>query len=112
MTRRMAWWFGLVVTTLPLLAGPALADPAAGDGRMRGASPAAASTPGARDPASGAKEVGVGRATGSVKSSGDEGGTAAGMPNRGPAPGTEDRPAAGLADRPVLRPGSDDQGRK
>ena len=47
-------------------------------------SPAAATK---NDPASGAPEVGIGRATGAVKSSGDEGGTAAGMPGKGPESG-------------------------
>lgn len=40
-----------------------------------------------RDRESKAPEVGIGRSTGAVKSSGDEGGTAAGMP--GKAPGSE-----------------------
>ena len=50
------------------------------------ASPTPAKSPAAatkNDPASGAPEVGIGRATGAVKSSGDEGGTAAGMPGKG-----------------------------
>ena len=53
------------------------------------ASPSPAASPVARDrdPVSGAPEVGIGRATGNVKSSGDEGGTAAGMPGKGPASG-------------------------
>lgn len=37
-----------------------------------------------REPKTGLPEVGVGRAMGAVKSSGDEGGTAAGMPGKGP----------------------------
>jgi hypothetical protein len=40
-----------------------------------------------RDAASGADEVGIGRSTGGVRSSGDEGGTAAGMPGGGPESG-------------------------
>lgn len=77
-----------------LLAMPALANEGVmGDSVRaqgnRAASPTPAASPGARasDPASGAPEVGVGRATGNVKSSGDEGGTAAGMPGRGAASG-------------------------
>jgi len=53
----------------------------------RAASPTPEMSPGAgteRDRASGADEVGIGRATGTVKSSGDEGGTAAGMPGKAP----------------------------
>lgn len=84
----------LAVLAVTLLAIPALAN----EGTMgdsvraqgnRAASPTPAASPGtrARDPVSGAPEVGVGRATGNVKSSGDEGGTAAGMPGRGPESG-------------------------
>lgn len=40
-----------------------------------------------RDRESKAPEVGIGRSTGAVKASGDEGGTAAGMP--GKAPGSQ-----------------------
>jgi hypothetical protein len=73
-----------------LLAAPAFASQRAtaknvcGEG-SRGAQPTPAASPGKRanDPVSGAPEVGVGRATGNVKSSNDEGGTAAGMPGRG-----------------------------
>jgi hypothetical protein len=37
-----------------------------------------------KEPDTGLPEVGVGRSMGSAKSSGDEGGTAAGMPGKGP----------------------------
>lgn len=37
-----------------------------------------------QEPKTGLPEVGVGRSMGAVKSSGDEGGTAAGMPGKGP----------------------------
>ena len=37
-----------------------------------------------KEPKTGLPEVGVGRAMGAVKGSGDEGGTAAGMPGKGP----------------------------
>lgn len=52
----------------------------------RAASPSPMVSPGTaeRDRESKADEVGVGRATGAVKSSGDEGGTAAGMPGKAP----------------------------
>lgn len=55
----------------------------------RASSPTPMVSPGTteRDRESKASEVGIGRATGAVKSSGDEGGTAAGMP--GKAPGSQ-----------------------
>ncbi len=64
----------------------AQAEPDRMDGGTK-ESPRPAVTPAAKaahDPTSGADEVGVGRATGNVRSSGDEGGTAAGMPGKGP----------------------------
>jgi hypothetical protein len=53
------------------------------------ASPHPAVSPGTAgtDPATGAPVIGVGRAHNAVKSSGDEGGTAAGMPGKGPDSG-------------------------
>ncbi len=69
-------------------AAVAQAEPGRMDGGTKEASPHPAVTPVAKtahDPASGADEIGVGRATGAVKSSGDEGGGAAGMPGKGPA---------------------------
>jgi hypothetical protein len=80
--------FGAAVAVV-LLAGTAGAEET-GKGMYQKAdkaSPAPAQSPGATtksDPASGAPEVGIGRSTGAVKSSGDEGGTAAGMPGKGP----------------------------
>lgn len=68
-------------------AAVAQAEPARMDGGTK-ESPHPAVTPAAKtahDPATGADEVGIGRATGNMKSSGDEGGTAAGMPGKGPA---------------------------
>jgi len=55
----------------------------------RAASPTPMVSPGTteRDRDSKAPEVGIGRSTGAVKASGDEGGTAAGMP--GKAPGSQ-----------------------
>ena len=52
----------------------------------RAASPSPMVSPGTteRDRESKAPEVGIGRSTGAVKSSGDEGGTAAGMPGKAP----------------------------
>jgi hypothetical protein len=59
------------------------------------ASPKPAVSPAAKsqdhDRATGADEVGIGRSVGAVKSSGDEGGTAAGMPGKAP----NSAPAAG-----------------
>jgi hypothetical protein len=51
----------------------------------RAVSPSPAKSPGTaqNDPASGEPGIGIGRSTGAVKSSGDEGGTAAGMPGKG-----------------------------
>lgn len=73
-----------------VLAAAVTIEGAVGDGVRAGgscaASPTPAASPGARaadDPVSGAPEVGVGHSTGAVKSSGDEGGTAAGMPGKG-----------------------------
>jgi hypothetical protein len=62
------------------------AEPGGMEAGTRAASPIPAVTPVARqrDPETGAEEIGIGRATGAVKSSGDEGGTAAGMPGKGP----------------------------
>jgi hypothetical protein len=58
------------------------------DGRNHeAASPKPAVSPAAKkehDAATGADEVGIGRSVGAVKSSGDDGGTAAGMPGKGP----------------------------
>lgn len=84
MQRRWCVRLAAVVSMLPLLGALAFAEQTAPD---HAGSPTPAATPVARssDPASGAPEVGIGRATGSVKGSGDEGGTAAGMPNKGPA---------------------------
>jgi hypothetical protein len=74
--------------------GSTLLVPMAGAEEHRKADPHAkaphpAASPGAAgatetDPPSGAPVVGVGRAHNAVKSSGDEGGTAAGMPGNGP----------------------------
>jgi hypothetical protein len=52
----------------------------------RAASPSPMASPGTaeRDRESKAPEVGIGRSTGAVKASGDEGGTAAGMPGKAP----------------------------
>ena len=52
----------------------------------RASSPSPMVSPGTteRDRVSGSDEVGIGRSTGAVKSSGDEGGTAAGMPGKAP----------------------------
>jgi hypothetical protein len=52
----------------------------------RAASPSPMVSPGTteRDRESKAPEVGIGRSTGAVKASGDEGGTAAGMPGKAP----------------------------
>ena len=92
--RRGVVRFGAIAVTV-LLAGIVGANEGAmgGSGRGQdgcGASPSPAKSPAAatkNDPASGAPEVGIGRATGAVKSSGDEGGTAAGMPGKGPESG-------------------------
>ena len=85
---------GAMILTIGL-AVPALAN----EGTMansvlaqgnRASSPTPEMSPGApgvgseRDRESRAPEVGIGRSTGAVKSSGDEGGTAAGMPGKGP----------------------------
>jgi hypothetical protein len=80
--------FGAVAAVL-LCAGVVGANERARDG-CTAASPTPATSPAAatqNDPASGAPEVGIGRSTGAVKSSGDEGGTAAGMPGKGPESG-------------------------
>lgn len=101
MTRRSARRLGVAMATLPLLDALAFADDRGSPDRGQAPAPAAASTPAARDSdsASGAKEIGIGRATGAIKSSGDEGGTAAGMPNKGPAAGSADGPASAPADQ-------------
>ncbi len=86
---------GAVILTIGL-AVPALASEGTRANSVlaqgnRAASPTPDVSPGAvreRDRVSGADEVGIGRSTGAVKSSGDEGGTAAGMP--GKAPGSRD----------------------
>ena len=81
----MSGQFAAVASMLPLLGALAFAkEPTAPD---HAGSPTPAPTPVARssDPASGTPQVGIGRATGSVKGSGDEGSTAAGMPNKSPA---------------------------
>ena len=82
---------GAMILTIGL-AVPALAN----EGTMansvlaqgnRASSPTPEMSPGAggeRDRESRAPEVGIGRSTGAVKSSGDEGGTAAGMPGKAP----------------------------
>ena len=88
--RRALTGIGAVVLTVSLSA-PALAN----EGTMansvlaqgsRAASPTPEMSPGTNQPdrATGADEVGIGRSTGAVKSSGDEGGTAAGMPGKAP----------------------------
>ena len=85
--RRGAVRFGAIAVTV-LFAGMVGANEGTMDGCA--ASPSPARSPAAatkNDPASGAPEVGIGRATGAVKSSGDEGGTAAGMPGKGPESG-------------------------
>ena len=85
--RRGAVRFGAIAVTV-LFAGMVGANEGTMDGCA--ASPSPAKSPAAatkNDPASGAPEVGIGRATGAVKSSGDEGGTAAGMPGKGPESG-------------------------
>lgn len=82
--RRTIVRFGALV--VPLLVVPVLASEHGSRATSdRAGSPTPAASPGRRadDPVSGAPEVGVGRATGAVKGSGDEGGTAAGMPGRG-----------------------------
>lgn len=81
--RRTIVRFGALV--VPLLVVPVLASENGRAAADRATSPTPAASPGRRadDPVSGAPEVGVGRATGAVKGSGDEGGTAAGMPGGG-----------------------------
>lgn len=89
MTKRRAVRIGATMGALILtVSTSALAEPNRMDGGTREASPKPAVSPAAKkdhDAATGADEVGIGRATGAVKSSGDEGGTAAGMPGKGPA---------------------------
>ena len=85
MTRRRAVRFGALILTLAV-ATVASAE-SSWDGKAGEASPNPGATPAAKkahDTATGADEVGIGRSVGAVKSSGDEGGTAAGMPGQGP----------------------------
>lgn len=73
-----------------LVAGVAGVTAVGAEGTMaegnRAASPTPIVSPGTteRDRESKAPEVGIGRSTGAVKASGDEGGTAAGMPGKAP----------------------------
>jgi hypothetical protein len=92
--RRGAVRFGAIAVTV-LFAGMVganegtMGDSVPGEGNC-GTSPTPAKSPAVTtetDPASGAAEVGIGRSTGAVKGSGDEGGTAAGMPGKGPESG-------------------------
>ncbi len=84
MTRRWKRWSVLGLTLglvgLGSVSGAEHHEPHANASPQPGATPVARD----RDPASGAPGIGVGRADGAVKSSGDEGGTAAGMPGNGP----------------------------
>jgi hypothetical protein len=87
--QRRAVRFGAIVVTM-LFASPVggnegtLTDSVRAQGN-RAVSPSPATSPGVsqHDRGTGEPEVGIGRATGAVKSSGDEGGTAAGMPSKG-----------------------------
>jgi hypothetical protein len=85
MTRRGIVRFGALALTLAM--ATAAAAESSWDGKAGAASPNPGATPAAKkahDAATGADEVGIGRSVGAVKSSGDEGGTAAGMPGKGP----------------------------
>jgi hypothetical protein len=86
MTRSGKVRFGAVILALAVSTAAA-AETQRTDGGTSAASPKPAVTPAAKtdhDAATGADEVGIGRSVGAVKSSGDEGGTAAGMPGKGP----------------------------
>ena len=85
MKRRGIVRFGALVLTLAV--STVAGAESSFDGKAGEPTPNPGATPAlkkAHDAATGADEVGIGRSVGAVKSSGDEGGTAAGMPGKAP----------------------------
>jgi hypothetical protein len=77
----------LVLALLPASARAAEPDRPAAAPTATPTNPRAIEQRGETDPPSGENVIGAGRSTGAVKSSGDEGGTAAGMPSNDSADG-------------------------